>query len=115
MGSGGYTVNSESLIFSVTQASSPQQIMSKEFIRTRIASSQKPTSVEFYYSDGGTLLNSLTAASLKDYGAYEQYIPRQSAAPNNRMQGRLLIYKIIHNLDSEFTLVDTAIQYKLLK
>ena len=97
---------------------------SKEFIRTRIAGSPEPQRVDFYdnieqfdaNAPTGTL-NIITNPqfSLKDYGAYEQYVPRKTAAPRFRQQGRLMLFKIMHNLQSAFKIIDTAITYKNLK
>ena len=94
--------------------------MSKEFIRIRVASDNKPVSVNFSYTDEGANLCTLSQAIqgtryLKDYGAYEQYIPREQSGDKYRLQGRLLIYKIIHNLEEHFEVVDVGVQYKLLK
>ena len=108
------------------QAFAPKQIFSKEFIRIRVASSKAPTKIEFYDNmeqhDTGppqAILDPGTSVFyLKDYGAFEQYVPRRIllADPNRkRMQGRLLLAKVHHDTDEEFKLIDTAVQYKLLK
>ena len=116
----GYTMNGSIMSANVSQACSPKQIMSKEFIRIRVASDNKPVSVNFSYTDEGANLCTLSQAIqgtryLKDYGAYEQYIPREQSGDKYRLQGRLLIYKIIHNLEEHFEVVDVGVQYKLLK
>ena len=107
------------------QAYSPNQLFSKEFIRVRIASDTQPTKVEFFDSMdqfNNNLVQALLDPSisvyyLKNYGAWEQYVPRRQAAADpdrKRMQGRLLICKITHNDSSDFKLVDTGVQYKVL-
>ena len=53
--------------------------------------------------------------ALKDYYGFEQFIPRKTDAPNYRMQGRIVLYKIIHNLEEDFKITDVGVQYKLLK
>jgi len=97
-------------------------VSDKEFIRIRINSDNKPTKVEFFEDLKGLLINDVKATldtianplALKDYKGFEQYIPRQTTS-RDRMQGRLLIYKISHNLDEDFKIVTTDIQYKQLK
>ena len=48
------------------------------------------------------------------YDQWEQFIPRRSDN-ENRIQDQLLIYKIIHNLAVDFKIVNTTVQYKVLK
>lgn len=119
----GYIINGSSIIFEVTSGISPDN-WDKEFARIRIntTSSIKPTRVEFYKKVDGLIQCELDPSQgslyVKDYRGFEQYIPRINASVNTvrpRLQGRLLIFKIIHNLASEITLVDTSIFYKLLK
>lgn len=97
---------------------------SKEFIRIRIAGDGQPQRVDFYdnieqfetSAPTGTLnIATNPQFMLKDYGAYEQYVPRKTASPRNRQQGRLMLFKIMHNLASAFKIIDTSIMYKNLK
>lgn len=119
----GYTVNGSPVVFEVITAAAPEQAYDKEFIRVRINSSDKPTRVEFYKDIKGLLQCALDSGIqgslyLKNYRGYEQYIPRLDAnvSPQRlRFQQRLIVYKIIHNLASEFKLIDSTIQYKKLK
>lgn len=106
----------ESYLIGVT---TPAQVVDKEFIRIRVASNVKPTKIEFFNSVeqalAGDVQCELSATQLKDYYGYEQYIPRKLLAPHFRVQGRLLVYKIIHNLAEDFKVVSTEVQYKPLK
>jgi hypothetical protein len=111
---------------SVVGLSAKDQPKDKEFARIRINSNNKPIKVEFYNNlsqvIAGTVqaeLDTLTnGQALKDYYGYEQYIPRKLTAADSdrpRMQGRLLLYKIIHNIEEEFKIIDTEVTYKPLK
>jgi hypothetical protein len=111
----------------ILTGASPDQFWDKEFIRVRINSpqGQKPTRVEFYKSVGGQLQCSLDPSNpdqgvlfLKDYRGFEGFVPRifanvQSNRP--RFQQRLLIYKIFHNLASEFKVIDSSVEFKKIK
>lgn len=119
----GYIMNGSPVVCEVLTGAAPEQIFDKEFIRVRINSSDKPTRVEFYKAVNGPLQCAMDPSIqgplyLKNYRGFEQYIPRldASVSPSRlRFQQRLLVYKIIHNLASAFTLVDSSIQYKKLK
>jgi len=119
----GRIINGELIEASLISASATPQPSDKEFIRMRINSDNKPTKVEFFNTLSQLLNNNVQAeldtatnpTALKDYYGFEQYIPRKLAAPNNRMQGRLLVFKIIHNLDEDFRITTTDVQYKALK
>jgi hypothetical protein len=119
----GRIINGSQINAFVIQASVPVQYKDKEFIRIRINSDNKPVKVEFFNDLPQLLAGNVQAEldtvtnpqALKDYYGFEQFIPRKTAAPKNRMQGRLLIFKIIHNLDEDFRVSTTDVQYKLLK
>jgi hypothetical protein len=97
--------------------------MDKEFLRIRTNSNFKPTSIRFFSKfdeyENGTLQaeidNVANPLAMKDYYGFEGYIPRKLVAPNNRVQGRLLIYNIINNFDEGFRITTSDIQYKKLK
>lgn len=119
----GYLIDGNPIEFEVTQGASPEQFWEKEFIRVRINSplDQKPTKIEFFKKDG-VVLCSIDATKgllyVKNYGGWEAFIPRTDALVNiNRplLQDRLIFYKILHTLASEFTLINSSIQHKLLK
>lgn len=123
----GYTINGQPIIYEALAAAAPEQFWDKEFIRVRVNSpqNQKPTKIEFYKEHNGPIQCSLDPANsaqgslyMKDYRGFEGFIPRIDGNVNinrPRFQQRLIIYKIIHNLASEFKLIDSSVQYKLLK
>jgi hypothetical protein len=95
-------------------------ILEKEFIRIRIASNLKPTKVYFYDYYGQDVQAELTADYdyyLKNYGNFEQYVPRRLAiadAERKRMQGRAMIYRVIYE-GGGFIVRQIAVQFKTLK
>lgn len=114
----GYLINGSPVEFSLTIPVAPEQKKDKEFIRVRINASAKPTKVEFYKEVNGVKQCEITSLNLKDYRGWEQFIGRIEAAVDvnrPRLQGRLLIYKILHNLASDFKVIDSDLQYKPLK
>jgi hypothetical protein len=119
----GFIINGAPIVFELSYVSSKDPFSEKEFIRTRVNSerNQKPTSLEFY-DKAGNILNvidpSLGPLYLKWYDGWEQFIPRKvapSGVYRERMQERLLITKIIHNLAGEFVVVSAGTQYKTIK
>jgi len=97
--------------------------VSKEFIRLRIAGEGEPQRVDFYDSIEQFDANAPEATldivtnpqfHLKDYGAFEQYVPRRIAPPRNRMQGRKILFKMSHNIAQRYRIVDTTLQFKPL-
>jgi len=115
----GLVISGSPIVFQADQVANPEQMWGKEFIRFRAASNVKPTRVEFRDELGQAVQAELDpsqgALYLKDYDGFEQYIPRRLAGDRNRMQGRVLIYRIIHDASEEFKIADSAIQYKKLK
>jgi len=118
----GYIINGNNIEASVLQACSPEAIFEKEFMFININSNIKPTRVEFY-NEEMQLLCALDQSIqgpryLKKYDGFYQHIPRQDALVSNgrdRVQNRLLIYKIIHNLDSAFDIKSCVVDYKNIK
>ena len=116
----GFEINGSDIIASVTQVSAKDQMDGKEFIRFRSASDNKPTRVEFLDAPEGAVLAALDPAIqgplyLKDYRGFEQYIPRKQDAQRQRIQDRLLIFKVIHDKPEHFKIVNTMIKYKIIK
>jgi hypothetical protein len=119
----GRIINGELIEAFVVQASVEQIYKDKEFIRIRVNSDNKPTRAEFFNNLPQLLNNDVQAVldtatnplAFKDYYGFEQYIPRKTSIPRDRMQGRLLIFKIIHNLDEDFRISSTDVQFKPLK
>ena len=94
----------------------------KEFMFINANSDVKPTRIEFYNEDMQLLCamdQSIQGpAYLKKYDGFYQQIPRKDASISvnrDRVQNRLLIYKIIHNLGSKFQLKNCVIDYKNIK
>lgn len=119
----GFLINGSPIQFEITQGVSAEQFWEKEFIRVRVNSplSQKPSRIEFFKKNGPVLCfidSSKGILYLKNYGGWEAFIPRTDASIDvNRslLQDRLLFYKILHNLASEFTLINSSIQWKKIK
>ena len=118
----GYVINGDPIEMRVVGAASPDSNKDKEFIRIRINSSSRPTFVGFKKEKTGVtqcfLDISKGARYLKNYNGWEGYIGRIESSVNinrPRLQGRLLIFEISHNLAEEFKIIDTAIQFKLIK
>lgn len=118
----GNIINDKTVTSSVLIGCSVNQPMDKEFIRVRINSNVKPTRIDFFNTFTQALTSNVQAVLdnsnplfLKDYNGYEQYIPRKSIAPNDRMQGRMLLYKVINDTDDDFVMSSVDIQYKPLK
>jgi hypothetical protein len=119
----GLLINGGPITFELSYASAKEPFVEKEFIRTRVNSerNQKPTSIEFY-DKAGNLLNTIDPSFgplyLKWYDGWEQFIPRKITTVGGireRMQERLLVTKIIHNLAGDFVIVSAGTQYKPIK
>lgn len=120
----GYTINGSNIMYEMMGVSAPKQFGDKEFMRVRINTGEevKPTAIEFYQEVGGPMLyridNSLGAMYLKKYRGWEQFIGRTLASVDpqrKRIQGRLIIWNIVHNATGDFRVVDIGIQFKELK
>jgi hypothetical protein len=118
----GTQINGGNITYSIDQACSPVQIREKEFMNININSTNKPTRVEFY-DDNGVLQCAMAQSIqgtyyLKDYDGWQQQIPRKDVSVSttrDRLQGRLVIYRIIHNLAESFKLISVNTEYKILK
>jgi len=119
----GFQINGSNIEGVTLQASAMNQINGKEFIRFRVATDVKPTRIEFFdtveqadNNDVQAVLDTdVNPLALKDYRGFEQYIPRKTNGAKNRMQGRMLVFKVVHNKAEHFKIVDTAVQFKLIK
>lgn len=120
----GYIINGAPVVFEAESGASQDQFFGKEFGRVRVNSLSgiKPTKIEFRKVPDGPLICELDPSQgayyVKNYDGFEQWIPRMNdSIPENRkrFQGRLIIFKILHNLQSEFKVIDASIFYKLLK
>lgn len=115
----GFEINGAPARFELTFASSQAPTRGKEFIRFRANSDQRPTRIEFLDVDESLLCAMDQAIQgqyyLKNYNGYEQGIPRKDAPPRDRVQGRVVLCKVIHDEPSAFVMHTAEIQYKLLK
>jgi hypothetical protein len=123
----GYIINGQPITYRVLTGAAPEQFWDKEFILTRVNSpqNQKPTLINFYKSVDGVIQCSLDpgnvgqgALYMKDYRGWEAQIPRLDLAVSSsrdRFQQRIIFQEILHNLASEFKVIDSSIQYKLIK
>lgn len=111
----------EAWVLQATSGGAEHMRKSKEFFRIRIGGEVKPTKVKFYDTieqfNSGDVQAELDSATnpqfyLKDYGAAEQYIPRRTAQPRNRMQGTKMLFQLIHDTDGEFIVPYTVIEFK---
>lgn len=108
----------------VQQACSPVGLIRKEFDRVSVTSITKPTYVEFYDEDGtlvcildaalATSLGYPAASYLKMKDGWQGFIPRETVS-RLRLQGRVMQFRVGHNTQEPFRLIETGIQYKLIK
>jgi hypothetical protein len=120
----GYSINGSNIVYEVTAAVAPKQFVDKEFIRVRINTGDevRPVKVEFYKKHDGPVVaridSSLGPLYLKKYRGFEAYVPRMlaSESPNrDRLQGRMILFKVTHDLPEDFRLIDVGVQYKEIK
>jgi len=123
----GFLINGDNIEYELLTAFAPgSAALEKEFIRFGVQSGErsemKPSRVEFY-DKNETLLCALNTGTqgplyLKQYDGWEQFIGRKDASASStrdRVQGRTIIVKIIHDKPEDFKIVTTTIQYKILK
>lgn len=122
----GYIINGAPIESRLTGGASPQPFLDKEFIAIRVNSlvGQKPTAVKFYKQLGGPVQCELSQGTqssslyMKNYNGWEGQIPRIQTSVNvarPRLQQRLIIWEIIHNLESEFKIISVGTQWKKIK
>jgi hypothetical protein len=121
----GFLINGTPIQFEVVTAAAPDQQLDKEFIRVRISTLDlvKPSRVEFYKDETLTTQCALDPTIqgsfyLKNYRSWENQIPRTDVTVSplkQRMQSRIMYWKIIYNGLTSFKLVDTATLWKLIK
>jgi len=123
----GFVINGQDIVFEILIPFAPGNVaLEKEYIRigvqTGLRGTMKPTRIEFYDQDM-TLLCSLDQLNqgnlfLKQYDGWEQFIGRKDASVSStrdRVQGRVILVKIIHDNPEDFKLVTTTMQYKIIK
>jgi hypothetical protein len=52
---------------------------------------------------------------LKDYGKWTNKIPRKEAGVRDRLQSRYMAFEVVHDTAESMYIVDTVINYKVLK
>jgi len=118
----GYLINGVPIIFDMRQAVSPEFLMEKEFIRIQVNSDNKPTQINFYDPAGDLMLGIDEATNgplyLKKYDGWEQFIGRKASfydPDRKRIQSRVLGFGIQHDLEEDFKLISSLVQYKVIK
>lgn len=124
----GYLINGLPIEgYLINRTSMPTQAIEKEFISININTGKrgtmKPTEVQFLDEETLAVLCSLSQAQngplyLKQYDGWFQFIPRKDASVSSsreRLQGRILYYKIIHTFEEEFKIVNSIVQSKNIK
>jgi hypothetical protein len=118
-----YTVNGSTVSAKIIGICNEDQPFDKEFISIAIASDKKPTRVNFatsvsllpecsLYSAMSTPANTYY---LKDYGKWTNKIPRKEAGVRDRLQSRYMAFEVVHDMAESMYIVDTVINYKVLK
>lgn len=118
----GTQLNGKNIEAWVVQSCSPEQPFDKEFIRIRINSNEKPDLVEFFTKFEDVLLGTpdsfvdllTNPQGLRAYNGFEGYVPRKTVS-RDRVQGRVMLYKISNTADPDFKIIDVMVQYKKLK
>lgn len=122
----GFTIDNLPITAYLIQHTSIELVEEKEFISIEVNTgprgTMKPTEIIFMDENQNELcrLNQSLFGTryLKQYNGWWNQIPRKeiSASPNrDRVQYRLLLYKIIHTFGEEFKIVTSVIEYKNLK
>lgn len=120
----GYSINNADIVFEITGVSAPKQFSDKEFIAIKVNTGDevKPTAIHFFDKFEGPVVYkmdiSLGPLYLKKYRGWQQNIGRKllSVSQNrDRIQGRSLIWKVIHDKPEDFRVIDLGVQYKLTK
>jgi len=120
----GFEINGEPIQFELMGGAAPLQPWDKEFVKIRVNSphGQKPTGVQFLKTVNGGVLCELSASIpaqgalfMKDYVGFEGQIPRMVAEPRDRFQNRVILFKILHNLATDFKVIDSAVSYTVIK
>lgn len=117
----GNQINGANIIAHVDQASAPEFGAEKEYMFINVNSNLKPTKIEFFDVDR-TLLCTMDQATqgtlyLKEYRGFRQHIPRKDltvSATRDRIQDRVVLYRITHDTPGAFSIKGCDIHYKLI-
>lgn len=122
----GFLISQEPIEAYLVQLSAKSQANEKEAIdlevNTGVRGEMKPSKIEFVNQKFVVqcTVNEATNGPLylKQYDGWWTQVPRKdvSVSPNrDRLQSRLFIYKIFHNFEEDFKIVDTVLRFKTLK
>jgi hypothetical protein len=113
----GHIMNGEPVKLSIVGIANPERQMDKEFIFLREESTERPSSLRFYYTqdqvDAMAPVSEIDGQFLFNRQGYESYIPRD--VDKNRLQKRHIFVEVFHNLAEDFVHICNIIQYKILK
>lgn len=110
----GFSISGANITSSALQVSNKLVSEDKDFIRFRINSNTTPTSINVYDDKNGVVISTVPQSSLLNYNGFEAYVPRRSDN-GNRVQGRFMVFEILHNLPVDFKISSTEIEFNLIK
>jgi len=124
----GYSINNQDIYseviipISVANTRTSENVsMECEFPDFRISSINSPTKVQFTDNveqmNNNQILCEVLAIDLRDRHGWEQGIPRKNplvAGNNDRLQGRAIVMKVIHQAYEPFTIHNVSVSYKRL-
>ena len=111
----GNIINEANIDSSLKFIVSQEAGVSKEFVRFRISSSRKPLVIRFYANSFDAASTGFIAADeMRDYGGFEQYIPRR-IDNKLRHQGKYLYVEIFDNEEESIVVRGVDIQIKKLQ
>lgn len=122
----GFLIGGEAIQAYLIQNTSVNIVEEKEFISIEVNTGprgkMKPTSIVFMDEEMNVLceLNASLFGQnyLKQYSGWWNQIPRKRveiSPKRERVQYRLILFKIIHTFEEDFKIVSSVIQYKTLK
>lgn len=122
----GFLIDGEAIQAYLIQNTSVNIVEEKEFISIEVNTGprgeMKPTSIVFMDEEMNILceLNASLFGQnyLKQYSGWWNQIPRKRveiSPKRERVQYRLILFKIIHTFEEDFKIVSSVIQYKTLK
>ncbi len=111
----GVTLNGENIDVQIYGVVNPEVVKSVEFVRVRIGSSIKPTSIDFFDKDDILLTKaSIPAALLKNYHQFENLIPKR-VIERTRFQSTYLTFRITSKQSSSFSASFLSYDYKIIR
>ena len=93
----------------------------KDMLQMQIASTIKPSVTEFYIQKpeptdvpDAEIITASSPLAWRNYGYFATWIPRQLTAPNNRVQSRVIVVKIMFNLAGKMGVSSFGIRPKVI-